>query len=154
MFLPKHVLMLACVFFGNLDKFGAEERKKSCAVIFFYTPSIFMFQKLSLQNDDWKLLLGAAFHCFMEPEICFDHFVVLALGLHHSFCRGRGFDWSDCSYKHLFQLLHVNWKGDIDMWGINRVLTCHFLRHSGGGEIMPIASGLRGFPEEGAWWRM
>ena len=48
----------------------------------------------------------------MEPEICFDHFVVLALGLNHSFCRGGGFDWSDCSYKHLFQLLHVNWKRD------------------------------------------
>ena len=48
----------------------------------------------------------------LEPEICFDHFVVLALGLNQSFCRGGGFDWSDCSYKHLFQLLHVNWKGD------------------------------------------
>ena len=71
-----------------------------------------MFQKLSLQKDYWRLLLVKALGCLIEPETWFDHFVVLAPGLNHSFCRGGGFGWSDCSYKHLFQLLHVNWKGD------------------------------------------
>lgn len=79
----------------------------------FLHPFLFMFQKWSLQNDESEILLWSAFHRFMVPEICFDHFVVLALGLNHSFCRGGGFDWSDCSYKYLFQLLHVNWKGDL-----------------------------------------
>ena len=59
-----------------------------------------------------EIFVGPRSRCLMGTEIWFDHFVALALGLGAAFCRGAGSGGSDRSYKSLFQLLHVNWKGD------------------------------------------
>ena len=73
----------------------------------FYVPEVVATKWLL------EIFVGPRSRCLMGPEIWFDHFVALALGLGAAFCRGAGSGGSDRSYKSLFQPLHVNWKGDI-----------------------------------------